>query len=89
MKDGEAINWREGFSQLPLDKENKRRGHKKLGGEEFFLILCFFWEEDDNECVKGKLVVMCEEMLFMEANVCKQKKHRRKLFVISSCRGSS
>jgi hypothetical protein len=23
MKDEEAINWKEGFSQLPLDKENK------------------------------------------------------------------
>ncbi len=33
----------------------------------------FSLEEEENECVRGKLVVMCEEMLFMEANVCKQK----------------
>jgi hypothetical protein len=32
MKDEEAINWREGFSQLPLDKEtSSKRGHGKLG----------------------------------------------------------
>jgi hypothetical protein len=38
-----------------------------------FCILCFVWEEEENECVSGELVVMCEKMLFMEENVCKQK----------------
>ncbi len=33
----------------------------------------FSWEKEENECVKGNLVVVCEEMLFMEENVCKQK----------------
>jgi len=36
-------------------------------------ILCFSSEEGKNECVKGTLVVMCEEMVFIEKNVCKQK----------------
>jgi hypothetical protein len=35
-------------------------------------LLFFSWEEE-NECVKGDLVVMCEKMLFMEENVWKQK----------------
>jgi hypothetical protein len=31
MKDEEAIDWREGFPQLSLDKENKfKEGHGKL-----------------------------------------------------------
>jgi hypothetical protein len=38
-----------------------------------FLILCFFSEEEENECVREKLILMCEKMLFIEANVCKQK----------------
>jgi hypothetical protein len=36
--------------------------------------LYFFpWEEEENECVRGELIVVCEEVLFMEENVCKQK----------------
>jgi hypothetical protein len=46
-------------------------------GEKFFFILCFSWEKEDNECVRGKLVIMCEELLFMEENVCKQKNMER------------
>jgi hypothetical protein len=30
-------------------------------------------EEEENECEKGELVVMCEKILFMEENVCKKK----------------
>jgi hypothetical protein len=44
-------------------KINSRRGHGKLegrGGEE-------------NECVKGELVVMCEEVLFIE-KMCANKR---------------
>jgi hypothetical protein len=52
---------------------NSKRGCGKLGWEDFFFNLVFSLEEEENECVRGKLVVMCEEMLFMEANVCKQK----------------
>jgi hypothetical protein len=42
MKDEEAINWREGFSQLPLDKENKfkERSWEALWGGEF--LSCVF-----------------------------------------------
>ncbi len=46
-------------------------------GEKNFFILCFSWEKEDNECVRGKLVIMCEEVLFMENNVCKQKSMER------------
>ncbi len=38
-----------------------------------FFNYMFFLEEEENECVRGELVVICEEVLFMEANVCKQK----------------
>jgi hypothetical protein len=39
------------------------------------MVSCVFFlgEKEENECVKGKLVVMCEKMLFMEENVRKQK----------------
>ncbi len=37
--------------------------------------------------MKRKLVIVCEEMLFMEENVCKQKENGRKLCVVSSCSG--
>jgi len=32
MKDEKAIDWRQGFPQLPLNKDNKlKEGHGKLG----------------------------------------------------------
>jgi hypothetical protein len=44
MKDEEAIDWREGFSQLPLDKENKfKEGSCEAWGERSF-ILFFLWK---------------------------------------------
>jgi hypothetical protein len=37
MKDEEAIDWREGFPQLPLDKDNKlKEGSWKTWGKFFF-----------------------------------------------------
>jgi hypothetical protein len=42
-----------------------------LVGEKFFCV--FSLEDEENECVKGELIVMCEEMLFVETNVYKQK----------------
>jgi hypothetical protein len=44
---------------------------------EFFFNLVFCLEEEENECVRGELFVMCEKMLFMEINVCKQKSMER------------
>jgi hypothetical protein len=38
IKDEEAINWREGFPQLPLDTKNKL----KEGSWKSFLYLVFF-----------------------------------------------
>jgi hypothetical protein len=49
---------------------------ESLGGGVFFYLVIFLGEEE-NECVRRELVVMCEEMLFMEANVCKQKSMER------------
>jgi hypothetical protein len=73
MNDEKAIDWKEGFPQFPMDKENKlMEGSWKMWVKRVF-ILCFSLEEGENECVKGALVIMCEEMLFMEENVCKQK----------------
>jgi len=78
MKDEEAIDWRERFPQFPWDKENKfKQGSwKKCEGEIFFYLVSSL-EEEENVCVRGELVVMFEEMLFMEANVCKQKSMER------------
>ncbi len=74
MKDEDAIDWKEEFAQLPLDKENKfKEGSWKAWWREFIFILCFSSKEEENECVRGDIVVMCEKMLFMEENVCKQK----------------
>jgi hypothetical protein len=74
MKGEKAIDWREIFPQLPLDKDNKfKEGSWKEWVKGIFFNLVFSLEKEDNECVGGELVVMCEEMLFMEANVCKKK----------------
>jgi hypothetical protein len=35
--------------------------------------MCFPWEEEENECVREELVVMCEEMLFIE-KMCANKR---------------
>jgi hypothetical protein len=43
-----------------------------LKEKSFFYYLVFFLEEEENECVKGELIFMCEKMLFMKENVCKQ-----------------
>jgi hypothetical protein len=37
----------------------------------FGYLVFFSWEEEENECVRGELIVVCEKMLFMEKNVCK------------------
>jgi hypothetical protein len=43
MKDEEAIDWREIFSQLPLDEENKLKERSwKPWVRRIFCILCFF-----------------------------------------------
>ncbi len=46
-----------------------------MGGVFFYLV--FSLEKEENECVKGKLVAMCEKMLLVETNVCKQKNMER------------
>jgi hypothetical protein len=56
MKDEKAIDWREGFQQLPLDKENKLKegSWEALGwGKKNYFV---FLEEEKDECVKGELV---------------------------------
>jgi hypothetical protein len=42
MKDEEAIDWKEGFPQLPLDKENKLKEGSWEAWEEGNFILCVF-----------------------------------------------
>jgi hypothetical protein len=49
-----------------IRKISSRRGHGKLGN--FILFYFIFFGKEENECVKGELDVMCEKMLFMEAN---------------------
>ncbi len=37
-------------------------------------LMCFWEEKEEDECVKKKLVFMCEEIVIHEKkNVCKQK----------------
>jgi len=57
MKDMKAINWRERIPQLPLDKNNKLKegSWEVLGGGGRVSIL-FFLEEEDNECMRRKLI---------------------------------
>jgi hypothetical protein len=53
MKDEEATDLKEGFSQLPLDEENKlKEGSWEAWGGKNYLV-CFPWEEKENECVRG------------------------------------
>jgi len=43
MKDEKAIDWRERFPQLPLNKDNKfKKGSWKAWVRRIFCILCFF-----------------------------------------------
>jgi hypothetical protein len=79
MKNEEAIDWREGFSQLPLDNKLKEGSCEALGGGRVF-ILCF-WKRRRIECV------MCEKMLFMETNGVQTKEHGKKLCVTNSHSG--
>jgi len=53
MKDEEAIDWREGFPQLPLDKDNKVKegSWEALGGGK--KIILYFW--------KRRRISVCEE----------------------------
>jgi len=54
LKDEEAMDWREGFPQLPLDKiTSLRKGLEKLGEKEFmgilFLRLFFLGESEEKD----------------------------------------
>jgi hypothetical protein len=76
------------ISKPPLDKENKLKersweAYQKKGSES-----CVFFrrKKKENECGRGKLVFMCERMLFMK-KMCANKEHERKLCVASSCSG--
>jgi hypothetical protein len=87
MKDEEAIDWKEGFPNFHWTRRtSSRRGHGRLskGG----VVSCVFFrgKKEENECVREELVLMCEEVLFME-KLCANKKHGRKLCVASSCSG--
>jgi hypothetical protein len=33
-----------------------------------FFVYSIFLEEEEIECVRGELIIMCEKMLFMETN---------------------
>ncbi len=54
-------------------KQVQRGVMGNLKERSFFYCLVFSLEEEENECVKRELIFMCEKMLFMKKNVCKQK----------------
>jgi hypothetical protein len=74
MKDEEAIDWREGFSNFHWTRKiSSRRGHGRLTKR--ILVFCVFCrgKKRGDECVREKkLVLTCEIMLFME-KMCKKK----------------
>jgi hypothetical protein len=50
-------------------------------------ILCVFEEEkEEDKCVREKLVLICEKMLFIQKKNA-NKEHERKLCVVSNCSG--
>jgi hypothetical protein len=86
MKDEEAIDSREGFPNFHWTRRtSSRKGHGRLTKKEWDLVY-FREEKEENECVKEKLVLMCEKVLFME-KMCANKERGRKLCVVSSCSG--
>jgi hypothetical protein len=53
MKDEEAIDYKEGFPQLLLDKDNKLKKGSWKAWEIKKKLSCVFLGEEENECVKG------------------------------------
>jgi len=73
MKDEKAIDYRERFPQLPLDKENKfKEGSWEILGGKFFYIVIM--EEEDNECVKGELVCYVLKNIVHGSKWCANKR---------------
>jgi hypothetical protein len=69
--------------------QGEQAQRKVMGGlprGEWYLVCFFRGKKEENECVRKKLVLMCERMLFME-KMCANKEHGRKLCVASSCSG--
>jgi hypothetical protein len=64
MKDEEAIDWREGFLQLPLDKENKFKegSWEALGGENF--LSCVFGKGKEWMCER-RLSLLCVKKFYL------------------------
>ncbi len=76
VHEGWRIHWLEGkISTTSIGQEEKAQGEvmESLGIFFFFVSCVFFLERGGEWVVRRQLVVMCEEMLFMEENVCKQK----------------
>jgi hypothetical protein len=46
---------------------------ENLGGGCFLFFNFVFFLEEGRMSVRGELIIMCEEVLFLEANVCKKK----------------
>jgi hypothetical protein len=84
MKDKEAIDWREGFLNFHWTRRtSSKRGHGRLTKRGVVYCVFFRGKKEENECVRGKLVLMCGRMLYME-KMCANKEHEKKC-VASSC----
>ncbi len=76
MKDEETIDWREGFPNFYWTRKTRsRRGHGGLPKGKGS-ILRFGKEKEENECVRKKLILMCEKVLFM-GKMCTKKRMER------------
>ncbi len=62
---------RNSTTSIGQGEQARGRVMESMGENNFYLV--FSLEEEEDEFVRGELIAMCEEVLLMEANVCKQK----------------
>jgi hypothetical protein len=87
MKDEEDIDWKEGFPQLPLDKENKFKEKSWKVWAKEFLFCVFSLKKEENECVRKKTSCYVWRSVIHGSKGVQTKEHGMKLCVISSHNG--
>jgi hypothetical protein len=62
MKDEKAIDWREGFPNFHWTRRtSSRRHHERLTKRGSGILCVFLGKKEENECVREKIIFMCEE----------------------------
>jgi hypothetical protein len=76
-----------------IGQGEQAQGGVTEGGQVFFTLtnedlMCFWEEKEEYECVRKKLILMCEKKIVHEKNkMCANKEHGRKFCVANSCSG--